>query len=57
MRSLRIEKITLNVGAGKDQGKLEKGIKLLKMLTGVDPNSALKHTSWNGISMIMLIAC
>ena len=30
---------------------------LLLMLTGVDPNSALKHTSWNGISMIMLIAC
>lgn len=37
MRNLRIEKITLNVGAGKDQAKLEKGIKLLKMLTGIEP--------------------
>ncbi len=36
MKQLRIEKITLNVGAGKDQGKLEKGLKLLKMITGVE---------------------
>ena len=37
MKNIRIEKVTLNVGAGKDQGKLERGIKLLKLLTGVDP--------------------
>lgn len=37
MRNLRIEKITLNVGAGKDQARLEKGIKLLKMITGIEP--------------------
>jgi len=37
MRNIRIEKITLNVGAGKDQGKLDRGMKLLKMITGTDP--------------------
>ena len=37
MKSVRIEKITLNVGAGKEQSKLEKGIVLLKSITGVDP--------------------
>jgi large subunit ribosomal protein L5 len=37
MRKLRIEKVTLNVGAGKDQGRLDKGIKLLKMISGVAP--------------------
>lgn len=37
MREIRIEKITLNVGAGKDQDKLEKGIKLIKNITGIQP--------------------
>jgi large subunit ribosomal protein L5 len=37
MHKIRIEKLTLNIGAGKDQGKLEKGIKLLKHLTGIAP--------------------
>ncbi|MFT4297571.1 MAG: 50S ribosomal protein L5 [Candidatus Woesearchaeota archaeon] len=37
MRDIRIEKITLNVGAGKDQSLLEKGMKLLKNITGIDP--------------------
>ena len=37
MKSIRIEKITLNIGAGKDQAKLEKGIILLKTITGVEP--------------------
>lgn len=41
MRELRIEKVTLNVGAGKDQGKLEKGIKLLKLITGIEPVKTL----------------
>ena len=36
MQEIRIEKLTLNVGAGKDQGKLEKGLKLIKHLTGRD---------------------
>jgi len=37
MRNLKIEKLTLNIGAGKDQARLEKGMKLLKNITGVQP--------------------
>ncbi len=37
MRNIRIEKITLNMGTGKDQAKLEKGMKLLKSITGIVP--------------------
>ncbi|MFA6889015.1 MAG: 50S ribosomal protein L5 [Candidatus Woesearchaeota archaeon] len=37
MKRIEIGKITLNVGAGKDQKKLEKGVLLLKHITGIDP--------------------
>jgi len=37
MKEIKIGKVTLNVGAGKDQNKLEKGILLLKNITGIDP--------------------
>ncbi len=37
MKNIRIEKITLNVGAGKDQKMLEKGSILLKNITGIEP--------------------
>nr|AJS12454.1 50S ribosomal protein L5P [uncultured archaeon] len=37
MKNIRIEKITLNIGAGKDQAKLEKGLLLLANLTGMKP--------------------
>lgn len=37
MRNLRIEKLTLNIGAGKEQTRLDKGMKLLKIITGIDP--------------------
>jgi large subunit ribosomal protein L5 len=37
MREIRIEKLTLNVGVGKEQNKLEKAILLLKNITGIDP--------------------
>jgi large subunit ribosomal protein L5 len=37
MRSIRIEKITLNIGAGREQKVLEKGIVLLKHITGISP--------------------
>jgi large subunit ribosomal protein L5 len=36
-RSIRIEKVTLNIGAGKNTAILDKGVKLLKAITGVDP--------------------
>ena len=37
MKDIRIEKITLNIGAGKDQALLEKGLKLLKSISGREP--------------------
>ncbi len=37
MRSLRIEKVTLNIGTGKEQANIERGIRLLTMLTGRTP--------------------
>ncbi|RJQ17561.1 50S ribosomal protein L5 [Candidatus Woesearchaeota archaeon] len=37
MKAIRIEKMTLNVGAGKDQAKLNKGVILIKHLTGIEP--------------------
>jgi large subunit ribosomal protein L5 len=37
MKEIRIEKLTLNIGAGTNQDTMKKGIKLLKNLTGRDP--------------------
>jgi len=37
MREIRIEKLTLNIGAGKDQDVLAKGMKLFTALTGKTP--------------------
>jgi large subunit ribosomal protein L5 len=37
MQRVRIEKVTLNIGAGKDQKVLEKGMILLKNITGIPP--------------------
>ncbi|MBI2523397.1 50S ribosomal protein L5 [Candidatus Woesearchaeota archaeon] len=37
MRGISVEKVTLNIGAGKDQAKLEKGIKLIGGITGLKP--------------------
>lgn len=37
MRELVIEKIVLNIGVGKENANMEKGIKLLKTITGKDP--------------------
>jgi len=37
MQELRIEKVTINIGAGKDQKKLEKGMTLIKSITGINP--------------------
>lgn len=37
MKEIRIEKVTLNIGAGKDQNKLRKAEKLLKSITGITP--------------------
>ncbi|MBS3119637.1 50S ribosomal protein L5 [Candidatus Woesearchaeota archaeon] len=37
MRSIHIEKLTLNVGAGKSQERLEKAEMLLQNITGIKP--------------------
>jgi large subunit ribosomal protein L5 len=37
MRNIRIAKLTLNIGAGKDQAVLDKGVVLLKNITGIPP--------------------
>jgi len=37
MQEIRIEKITLNIGVGKNQDKLDKAIKLLNLITGETP--------------------
>ncbi len=37
MKEIRIEKVTLNIGVGKATDKLEKGIKLLKAISKMEP--------------------
>tara|TARA_B100001964_G_C14250684_1_gene609785 strand:+ start:2928 stop:3437 length:510 start_codon:yes stop_codon:yes gene_type:complete len=37
MKQVSVEKVTLNIGAGKDQTKLEKGIKLINSIAGCMP--------------------
>jgi len=37
LRNIRIEKVTLNIGAGKNTALLDKGVKLLKTITGIQP--------------------
>jgi large subunit ribosomal protein L5 len=37
MKEIRIEKVTLNIGAGKEQANLNKAIKVIKDITGIEP--------------------
>ncbi|RME52814.1 50S ribosomal protein L5 [Candidatus Woesearchaeota archaeon] len=37
MRKVKVEKLTLNFGAGKDQVLLKKGERLIKQITNIDP--------------------
>lgn len=37
MRNIKVTKVTLNIGTGKDQVMLEKAQKLLKQITGITP--------------------
>jgi large subunit ribosomal protein L5 len=37
MRQIKIEKVTLNIGVGKDPGKLDKGVKLIKSISNSTP--------------------
>ncbi len=59
MRKIRIEKLTLNIGAGKDQAKLKKGRKLLKQLTGIEPVNTItqKRVAGWGLRPGLPIGC
>lgn len=37
MRTIRVEKLTLNVGAGKDHALMQKAERLIEQLTGIKP--------------------
>lgn len=37
MKQISVDKVTVNFGAGKDQKKLENGIQLIEMITGIKP--------------------
>ncbi len=41
MEQVRIEKVTLNIGAGKEQSVLDKGISVIKSLTGLEPQKRI----------------
>ena len=59
MQKTRLAKVTLNIGAGKDQTKLEKGIYLIKSITGIDPVKTITQKripSW-GVRPGLPIGC
>lgn len=59
MKQIRIEKLTLNVGAGTDQELLKKGMKLIKNLTGTEPVKTITQKripSW-GVRPGLPIGC
>jgi len=59
MKTVRIEKLTLNIGVGNDQKKLEKGLKLLKNITGISPVKTItsKRIAGWGIRPGLPIGC
>ena len=48
MQEVRIEKVTLNIGAGRDQARLEKGITLIKSITGIPPVKTITNKRFMG---------
>ena len=51
MRNIRIEKLTLNVGAGANQDKLEKGLRLIEKLSGSKAVKTITHERIPGWSI------
>lgn len=50
MKEVSVEKITLNIGAGRDENKLQRGVELLEKITGVEPVKTYtdkKVPGWN----------
>ncbi len=43
MRGISVEKVTLNIGTGKEAERMEKAIRLLTMLTGRKPIKTITH--------------
>ena len=43
MKEIRIEKVTLNVGAGRDQKRLEKSLKLFETITKMKPTKTITN--------------
>lgn len=58
-REIRIEKITLNIGAGKSTEKLDKGVKLFEVITGIKPVKTIskKRIAGWGIREGLPIGC
>ncbi len=56
---IKVAKITLNIGAGKSVDRLEKGLKLFQMLTGMQPTrtTAKKRIAGWGIRPGLPIGC
>ena len=59
MKNISVEKVTLNIGAGKDQAKLEKGIRLISGITGLKPvkTFAKKRIQEWGLRLGLPIGC
>ena len=43
MQQVRIEKLTLNIGAGKEQQVLERAVSVIKSLAGIEPQKTVAH--------------
>ena len=59
MQKTRLAKVTLNIGAGKDQTKLDKGMTLIKSITGIEPVKTITQKripSW-GVRPGLPIGC
>ncbi|MFH1063468.1 MAG: 50S ribosomal protein L5 [Candidatus Woesearchaeota archaeon] len=58
-REIRVAKVTLNIGAGKSTDKLEKGLKLLEMLTSTKPVKTItqKRIAGWGLRPGLAIGC
>ncbi|MCK5107238.1 MAG: 50S ribosomal protein L5 [Nanoarchaeota archaeon] len=59
MREIRIEKMTLNIGVGKNPALLDKGVMLLKQISGMTPFKAItqKRIAGWGIRPGLAIGC
>lgn len=59
MKEIKVAKVTLNIGAGKDQAKLKKGVKLLGSITNAKPVETItnKRIAGWGIRPGLPIGC